>query len=242
MRRLRMHALTGHRQTAPTCPTGAAINGQSFAPPFDRSPQAAVLVAFAGRRLLKDSLVSFTGQTAPANLPLIRRIGMWLTCSTLAVFAEAFFAMIFDFITVLFLFWGFRLLSRIGHSRRAERIHALLLHLPHRRPPSLVSSRLIHSKRLSRMPVLTRRRSAERRQYKITLGEMRVSGVRGLLIYCSDYKCSHSTVISGDKWPDHVRLSDLEARFVCRACGTRGADIRPDFNWDRKRPPERQSA
>jgi hypothetical protein len=53
--------------------------------------------------------------------------------------------------------------------------------------------------------------------------------------YCSDFRCSHSTAISGDRWPDQVRLSDLEARFVCRACGTRGADVRPDFNWD-KRP------
>src|SRR5260370_35751252 len=80
----------------------------------------------------------------------------------------------------------------------------------------------------------------ERRQQKITLGEMRASGVRGLLIYCSDYKCSHSTAISGDRWPDHVRLSDLEARFVCRACGTQGANISPDFNSGRKLPYERR--
>jgi hypothetical protein len=86
------------------------------------------------------------------------------------------------------------------------------------------------------MPDLTRRRSEHRRQQKITLGEMRASGVRGLLIYCSDYKCSHSTAISGDRWPDQVRLSDLELRFTCQACGTRGADVRPDFNWDKKQP------
>ena len=48
------------------------------------------------------------------------------------------------------------------------------------------------------------------RPQKITLGEMRASGVRGLLIYCSDYKCSHHMAISGDPWPDDVRLSDLE--------------------------------
>ena len=36
------------------------------------------------------------------------------------------------------------------------------------------------------MPALTR-------QKKITFGEMRAAGVRGLLIYCSDYKCNHST-------------------------------------------------
>jgi hypothetical protein len=72
------------------------------------------------------------------------------------------------------------------------------------------------------------------RQQKITLGEMRSSGVRCILIYCADYTCSHSTAISGDRWPDHVRLSDLESRFVCQACGKRGADIRPDFDWNKK--------
>jgi hypothetical protein len=57
---------------------------------------------------------------------------------------------------------------------------------------------------------------------KITLAEMRASGVRGLLIYCSDYHCSHWTAISGDRWPDDVRLSDLEPRFTCQACGRHG--------------------
>jgi hypothetical protein len=51
---------------------------------------------------------------------------------------------------------------------------------------------------------------------KITFGEMRSTGVRGLLIYCSDYHCSHSIAIKGDRWPDGVRLSDLEPRFVCK--------------------------
>jgi hypothetical protein len=59
------------------------------------------------------------------------------------------------------------------------------------------------------------------RPQKITFGEMRDAGVRGLLIYCSDYKCSNSIAISADQWPDHVRLSDLEPRFVCTACGKR---------------------
>jgi hypothetical protein len=76
---------------------------------------------------------------------------------------------------------------------------------------------------------------------KITLGEMRASGVRDLLIYCSDYGCSHSTAIGGDRWPDQVRLSDLELRFTCQACGAKSADVRPDFNWDKRRPDERQS-
>jgi hypothetical protein len=71
------------------------------------------------------------------------------------------------------------------------------------------------------------------RPQKITLGEMRDMGVRGLLVYCSDYKCAHSVAINADRWPDHVRLSDLEVQFVCEACGNRG-DLRPDFSWDRK--------
>jgi hypothetical protein len=72
------------------------------------------------------------------------------------------------------------------------------------------------------MPALTR-------PQKITFAEILASGVRGLLIYCSDYKCSHSTTISGDRWPDDVRLSDIEPRFTCQACGQKGADVRPDF-------------
>jgi hypothetical protein len=88
--------------------------------------------------------------------------------------------------------------------------------------------------------------SAPTRPTKITFAEMRTAGVprkiatryrpsgRGVLIYCSDYKCSHSAAISAVEWPDHVRLSDLEARFVCKACGKRGADVRPDFNWNKQ--------
>jgi hypothetical protein len=72
-----------------------------------------------------------------------------------------------------------------------------------------------------------------KRQQKITFAEMRDMGVRGILIYCADYRCSHSIAISADQWTDDLRLSDIEPRFVCRAGGKRGADVRPDFNWDK---------
>jgi len=36
------------------------------------------------------------------------------------------------------------------------------------------------------------------RPQKITFGEMRESGVRGVLIYCSDYHCSHYITGSAD--------------------------------------------
>ena len=71
------------------------------------------------------------------------------------------------------------------------------------------------------------------RPRKITIADMRAMGVRGLLIYCSDYRCSHSTAISADRWPDDVR-----PHFTCGACGKRRADVRPDFN--RTKAPVRQ--
>jgi hypothetical protein len=71
------------------------------------------------------------------------------------------------------------------------------------------------------------------RHEKITFGEMREMGVRGVLIYCADYHCSHSVALSADRRPDEVRLSDIEPRFTCTACGRRGADIRPDFHWNK---------
>jgi hypothetical protein len=90
------------------------------------------------------------------------------------------------------------------------------------------------------MPALNRRRSEAGRQQKITFGEMRASGVRGLLIYCSDYKCSHSTAISGDRWPDHVRLATVRKRKLpsglIRWCAsyTDGAGIRRKNQFARK--------
>ncbi|WP_312017013.1 hypothetical protein [Bradyrhizobium jicamae] len=55
-------------------------------------------------------------------------------------------------------------------------------------------------------------------------------------MYCSDYQCSHSITLMADRWGDDLRLSDIEPRLVCTACGTRGADVRPDFNWHTKGP------
>jgi hypothetical protein len=56
---------------------------------------------------------------------------------------------------------------------------------------------------------------------KITLGEMRASGVRGLLVYCSDFRCSHWTAISGDRWPDPFRLYEIEPRFAAKPAAPR---------------------
>jgi len=52
-------------------------------------------------------------------------------------------------------------------------------------------------------------------EQKITFGEMRASGASRVIVHC------------GALWPDNVRLSDLEDRFVCAVCGHRGANVRP---------------
>jgi hypothetical protein len=84
------------------------------------------------------------------------------------------------------------------------------------------------------MPSPVRRHTpthADGRRLKITFGEMREMGLRGVLVYCH---CGHHVALDADGWPDEVRLSDLEPRFVCQGCSARGADVRPDF--DRGKP------
>lgn len=39
-------------------------------------------------------------------------------------------------------------------------------------------------------------------------------------------QCSHNVEPDAARWPDEVRLSDLEPRFICTACGKRGSIIR----------------
>ena len=86
---------------------------------------------------------------------------------------------------------------------------------------------------IRQLPVRPERHHGVDRQRKIIFGE---KGVRGLLVYRADYRCSHSIAINGDQWPDDLRLFDIEPRFVGRACGHRGADVRPDFNWKSRGP------
>jgi hypothetical protein len=74
------------------------------------------------------------------------------------------------------------------------------------------------------------------RPQKITFAELREMGLRGVLVYCADYRCSHSVAINGDRWPNDMRLSDIEPSFTCTACGKRGADVRPDFTGTSRSP------
>jgi len=69
------------------------------------------------------------------------------------------------------------------------------------------------------------------RQQKITYAKMRAARVRDVFIYCSDHRCGHLNIVAddADRWSDEPRISDIEDKFVCTACGQRGVDIRPDW-------------
>ena len=51
------------------------------------------------------------------------------------------------------------------------------------------------------------------RPTKITFAEMRDMGVRGILIYCADYRCSHLIAVGADEWPDDLRLQERRNRL-----------------------------
>lgn len=67
---------------------------------------------------------------------------------------------------------------------------------------------------------------ADGRPLKITFGEMREMGLRGMQVYSH---CGHYIALSASQWPDELWLPHLEPRLVCKGCGGRGADIGHDF-------------
>jgi hypothetical protein len=69
------------------------------------------------------------------------------------------------------------------------------------------------------------------RPQKITFVEMRGSGFRGLLVYRADYKCSHSN--RAQRRPLAGSTIGYRVAVCLPGRGKRGADARPDFNWDK---------
>ena len=61
----------------------------------------------------------------------------------------------------------------------------------------------------------------------ITFGQMRASGIRRILAHCPNLECGHYGTLSANRWADHLRLADVEARLVCSICGRKGAEVRP---------------
>jgi len=74
---------------------------------------------------------------------------------------------------------------------------------------------------------------------------MRASGVRGLLIYCSDYHCSHWTAIDGPMMPGcRIWSRDLLAKLAAgavRRSGPIGNRLKrmPNKGWPLARLPFR---
>ena len=65
-----------------------------------------------------------------------------------------------------------------------------------------------------------------------------VGGKADLPVERPDFsRCANSLVIDALRWSDDVRLSDLEPKFTCQACGHRGADVRPNFSARLKKRP-----
>ncbi len=66
---------------------------------------------------------------------------------------------------------------------------------------------------------------------KITLGKRREMGIRGLLVYCLDYKAAKMSKSA----PTNGRITSgfpiSSPLFLCQACGRKGAEVRADFNW-----------
>ncbi len=74
-----------------------------------------------------------------------------------------------------------------------------------------------------RFAAITKTATRARMTYpqKITFGEMREMGARDVLIYRRDYRCGHRTEANADGWPDDVRLSDIEPRYLSTLRTTR---------------------
>jgi hypothetical protein len=63
---------------------------------------------------------------------------------------------------------------------------------------------------------------------------MRGLWVRGLNVTC--LICRHDSHVDVDAYPDHVQLPSFGSRMVRTRCGIIGADARPNWREQPKRP------
>jgi hypothetical protein len=61
----------------------------------------------------------------------------------------------------------------------------------------------------------------------MTLGNMRVQGVRNLIAYCLNDACRHEALIDVSGYPDAIEVRSW--RTKCGKCGGKRVDVRP--NW-----------
>jgi hypothetical protein len=69
---------------------------------------------------------------------------------------------------------------------------------------------------------------------KITFAEMRAAGVRGVLIYCSDYRCSHSICLDADRWATRTSL-EVTTELSVAARGQRYSPVVPGLDINSSR-------
>jgi hypothetical protein len=65
---------------------------------------------------------------------------------------------------------------------------------------------------------------------RATMGNLRAQDCRSLVVSCISEWCQHSETVDPDWLPDDVSVRSLGPVMVCTACGTIGADVRPDWS------------
>jgi hypothetical protein len=68
----------------------------------------------------------------------------------------------------------------------------------------------------------------------MTLGNVRENSVRSFAVSCS--LCHHQAVVDATPWPDDVPVQTFGPRMVCTHCGIIGADARPNWREQPRRP------
>lgn len=68
----------------------------------------------------------------------------------------------------------------------------------------------------------------------MTLGNMRLQGVRSLSITCGALHCPHRAAMDASAFADELAVPSFGPRLVGTVCGAIGADARP--NWKERAP------
>ena len=68
----------------------------------------------------------------------------------------------------------------------------------------------------------------------LDLDNMREFGIRSLRVTCG--KCLVEQSVNVDEYPGETRVRWFAARMICQNCGTKGADVRPD--WSEQQMPK----